>query len=153
MTEQTDAAEGLAENERDRIWYALATTRCGPLHADDGWTPGEPCESCGDLANEVTPYLSRIVERLIAAREAAARAEERERVAAAIEAEADLAHAAFASDEDDHLADMRNRLGVTLEPGHWNRHDDGCSMCGMAGAARIVRAAQVAPSRAPEEES
>ena len=79
MTEQTDAAEGLAENERDRIWYALATTRCGPLHADDGWTPGEPCESCGDLANEVTPYLSRIVERLIAAREAAAEARGAER--------------------------------------------------------------------------
>lgn len=77
----------------------------------------------------------------------------REQIAAAIEAEADRAHAAFASDEDDHLADMKNRLGVDLEPGHWNRHDDGCSMCGMAGAARIVRAAQVAPSRVPGEGS
>ena len=75
----------------------------------------------------------------IAAREAAARADERERVAAAIEAEAERAHAAFASDEDDHLADMRNRLGVELEPGHWNRHDDGCGMCGMSSAARLAR--------------
>lgn len=77
----------------------------------------------------------------------------REQIAAAIEAEADRAHAAFASDEDDRLADMRNRLGIDLEPGHWNRHDDGCSMCGMAGAARIVLATQVAPSRVPGEGS
>jgi hypothetical protein len=97
-----------------------------------------------DGANETDHWADRLARALLAsdwlaAREAAARAEERERVAVAIEAEAERAHAAFASDEDDHLADMRNRLGVTLEPGHWNRHDDGCGMCGMASAASIAR--------------
>lgn len=140
MTEQTDAAE-VARREVEDLWWLRhclesliankdtnSTIRVGLLRGVLETT--RPETSTTDPARVL-----------------------REQIAVAIEAEADRAHAAFASDEDAHLADMRNRLGVTLEPGHWNRHDDGCSMCGMAGAARIVRAAQVAPSRAPEEES
>lgn len=105
-----------------RIVHRLSCTRCA-----QGWSCGGLGEGDYAAAGEIAGLLAEVW------------GEERERVVQAIEAESARLHAAFASDEDDHLADMRNRLGITLEPGHWNRHDDGCGMCGLATAARIAR--------------